>query len=68
MFFTKLGQEDINKKPKCVILNLRSMQIEMSEQEWGSLKSEYLMFMCPSGLRVCRYKKGAIKTKNVESK
>ena len=46
-----------------MILNLRSMQIEMSEQEWGSLKSEYLVFMCPSGLRVCRYKTGKLKHK-----
>ncbi len=39
------------------------MQIEMSEQEWGSLKSEYLVFVCPSGLRVCEYKGG----KNIKS-
>lgn len=34
------------------------MQIEMSDFEVGSLKTEYWVFVGPSGLGMCVHKKG----------
>jgi len=63
MFFDLITAGRINRKPKCITENLDPCGIEMSVQEWGSLKSECLVFMCPSGIRVCKYK-GGLKNKN----